>query len=480
MAEPAHPERDAGAAGGTAAAPAPTRFETRLAARGLPLAAAFARASARARAEVAAPTPHAAAIRDVAAGVAAPVLISYTAWLLHDAAARGIGRVYFLARDGQVLLQIARALAPRLAPGIECRYLYASRQAWLRNVADLQATDAAHWLWWGVWQGFVPGETTLGNLLLRLGVPGDDLRPELAAAGFGPEAHARPLGPEEVARLEAFFRTEAFAAALARSRAANRRLMRAYLAQEGLFDGTPAAMVDIGWAGNLHAALAGAQEAAGVAPAHGYYFGFNRKLLPERAALRSRYLYGYEDGAADPEFKPRFVQELVEIYVEIFCAADHGTLAGFRAAGDRVVPELAPGWEARMRAWGLGELRRTVAAVAARLDPAALTPAALREMRGPVRDLIEAFWLDPTAAEARAWGAFPVEIGEGHGARALPLAEPYRAADAMGLIAGRARMRRHKYFWTEGALAMTPAALRAALVTLRAARDRVRGDASAP
>lgn len=476
MAEPACPEMSPGAAG------APTRFEALLVAGGGPLSAEFARAAAAARAEAAVPTPYAAAIRDVAAGVAAPLLIGCTAWLLRDAAARGIERVYFLARDGQVLLQIAQALAPRIAPGIACRYLYASRQAWLRNVADLQATDSGHWLWWGVWQGFVPGETTLENLLLRLGVPGGDLDGELAAAGFGPETHGRPLGQGDLARLEAFFRTEAFAAALARSRAANRRLMRAYLAQEGAFDGTPAAMVDIGWAGNLHAALAGAQEAEGVAPARGYYLGFNRKQLPDRAGLRSRYLYGFEDtdGDAEPPLKPRFAQELVEIYLEIFCAADHGTLVGFREADGRVVPELAPGWEARMRAWGLPQLRATLTAVAARLDPDMLTPAALMALRPTLRDLVEAFWLDPTAAEARAWGAFPVEIGEGHGARALPLAEPYRAADAAALVAGRARMRRHKYFWTEGALAMTPAPLRAGLVALRAARDRVRGAGSAP
>ena len=55
-----------------------------------------------------------------------------------------------------MLLEIAERLAPRLGLDLECRYLYASRQAWLRNVADLGATDAGHWLWWGVWQGFVP------------------------------------------------------------------------------------------------------------------------------------------------------------------------------------------------------------------------------------------------------------------------------------------------------------------------------------
>ncbi len=451
----------------------PNRFEALLAA-GPPAAARFAAASARARAAVPAATPHEAALRDVAAGVAAPLLAGYAAWLLLDAERRGIRRVYFLARDGQVLLDLARRLAPRLGLGIECRYLYASRQAWLRNVADLQATDAGHWLWWGVWQGFVPGESTLQNLKRRLGVGGDDLDAGLAALGFPPETHDRPLRAADAERLEAFFRTDGFAAALGRSRDDNRRLLRDYLAQEGLFDGTPAAMVDIGWAGNLHAALAEAQAAEGVAPAHGYYFGYNQKRLAAWREACSRFQYDFADGP-DPALKPGFKQELVEIYIEIFCAADHGTLTGFRAEGGRVVPEIAPGGEARMQAWGLPVVRRTLAAVADGLDVDGLDLAATLALRAPIRDLLEAFWMRPTPAEARAWGAFPVEIGEGHGSRAVPLAEPYRPADLAPLVTGRARLRKHLYFWTEGALAMTPRPLAATLRALRAARGRRAG-----
>jgi hypothetical protein len=84
----------------------------------------------------------------------------------------------------------------------------------------------------------------------------------------------------------------------------------------------------------------------------------------------------------------------------------------------------------------------------------------------------------PTPEEARAWGAFPVEIGEGDGGRALGLAEPYRPADLPGLLAGRTGMRKHKYFWVEGGLALTPPALRTSLRTLRAARARLRPGAA--
>ena len=191
-------------------------------------------------------------------------------------------------------------------------------------------------------------------------------------------------------------------------------------------------MVDIGWAGNLHAALAAAQAAEGVAPAHGYYFGFNEKRLAAFAEARSRFQYDFEDGP-EPAFKPGFHQELVEIYLEIFCAADHGTLTGFRAEAGRVGPVLAPGAAARMRALGLPLYRRTLVAVVDALDPAALDLAALEGMRGPIRDLLEAFWMRPTPEEAARLGRLPGRDRRGrrrprHGARrALPPGRPARA-----------------------------------------------------
>jgi hypothetical protein len=136
-----------------------TRYERRLeaaAADGLALAADFARAARAARAAVPAADARAAALRDVAAGVAAPMLAAYVLWILGEAAARGTVRIHFLARDGQVLWELARRLAPRLHPGIDCRYLAASRQIWTRAIS---AAPDHHWLWYGAGPG-----TTLAEL----------------------------------------------------------------------------------------------------------------------------------------------------------------------------------------------------------------------------------------------------------------------------------------------------------------------------
>lgn len=69
-------------------------------------------------------------IWDTACNVAGPLLFGFVHWCLSQAAARGLRRIYFVARDGQLLHHIAARLAPAWGFAIECRYLHGSRQAW--------------------------------------------------------------------------------------------------------------------------------------------------------------------------------------------------------------------------------------------------------------------------------------------------------------------------------------------------------------
>lgn len=65
----------------------------------------------------------------VTAYVLAPMLCSYILWVLNEAVKSGKQRLYFLARDGWQMYQIANVLCTELQLPIECRYLYCSRYA---------------------------------------------------------------------------------------------------------------------------------------------------------------------------------------------------------------------------------------------------------------------------------------------------------------------------------------------------------------
>ena len=84
-------------------------------------------------------------LRDIAVSVAAPILTAYVIWILRQAQVRQLARIYFLARDGEVLLKIAQELAPQIYPEVELRYLYVSRQA--LRMPGLTKINKAFWEW---------------------------------------------------------------------------------------------------------------------------------------------------------------------------------------------------------------------------------------------------------------------------------------------------------------------------------------------
>lgn len=441
-----------------AAAFPPTRYERRLdaaAAGGDMLAAAFARAARVARATVPAAGPREAALRDVAAGVAAPMLAAFVLWILHDARDRGLVRVHFLARDGQVLHEIARRLAPRLAGApVDVRYLAASRQIWTRAISG---SADHHWLFYGD----LP-DTSLADVLRRLAVPAETVAADLAALGFESAARERPLAPAEFARLRGWLAGPGFAAAATPARAANRRRLLAHLAQEGVLAPGPAAIADLGWSGSLHDALSALLAAEGRAPLDCYLFGIERVKDTTWLDRRRGYFFDFNRGEgrdlfARPEERRGFL--------EVFCAADHGTVTGLRDGPDgRIEVETDPGWAGPVAAWGLGTVRAAIAAFAEALASGGvsgdLAAAEIRAVRPVIGDLLEEFWLRPEPGEARAWGAFPFNLGEGHGSFIAPLAEPFGLADLTKGLRGAKGLRKHEHFWIEGALATTPAGVR--------------------
>jgi hypothetical protein len=100
------------------------------------LGARLALASRAARTAVPAAPGRETAIRDVAAGVAAPALVMFASWLLAESRRRGLEQLRFLSRDGQVLHELARRLATASGGGPDLEYVYSSRITW-----SLAATD---------------------------------------------------------------------------------------------------------------------------------------------------------------------------------------------------------------------------------------------------------------------------------------------------------------------------------------------------
>jgi FMN phosphatase YigB (HAD superfamily) len=429
-------------------------------------------------------TPEDAALWNVAAGVVAPTLVSFVLWVLSTAQRRGSRRVCFLSRDGQVLAKIARVLADRARLPLDVSYLYASRHCWnFAGVGDASERD----LWW-IWDK--TDAMTVPIVLARARLEPDEVAAELEAAGLPRARWKEPLDDAGVEKLRAVLRDARVRGIVAQRAAQARALLVRYLEQEGLLaEDSRWTLVDVGWRGSMQDAVLRVLDMIGrkdAAPS-GLYFGLLRYGADrERAA-------GPPPGEREAFFVDEYrevgmrgaVDRLIAI-MEMFCAADHGTLVDLREDAGRIVPVLAEEVNAELVAWGL----RTVHASACRfaellpLDDGLVDWSA--DLRPAVADVIRAFRMSPEEAEARMWTQFPWEDGLGGATTKNRIGRSFGWGDVLRAVWTGEYEAHRRGLWAEGCLAVSPAPVRRSMQaavragrTWRGAARRVR-DVVAP
>ncbi len=188
---------------------------------------------------------------DIAAGVGGTVGVSFLVWMFDRARRLGLEKLYFIARDGEILMRMAEALPASYRQGIELRYLHANRrsvalaQAWLVGVGE--------WLDRGTWSAtarVLDGyhRVPFHNLCERIGLSPltlSEMAPELG--GLSPE---QPLPEERRDAFVAALGDPIVIAAVAEVAKERAELVAAYFTQEGLAEGA-AGLVDVGWTGQL-------------------------------------------------------------------------------------------------------------------------------------------------------------------------------------------------------------------------------------
>jgi hypothetical protein len=369
-----------------------------------------------------------AALLSVVTGVAGPAIFAAASWALLSAQSDGIAVLYFVARDGEILLAAAELLQRELglAPDIECRYLYGSRLAW--HLPTLNLNDGP---------GFVAalrallapyGPGTLRELLKRLDLSDEEMNAALADALPGAALDA-PLGDRQAELVDALA-ASALVQSMARSRAAAAyESMVGYLRQEKMLSGRRVALVDIGWLGQSSASLVAVAADQGTQVTC-YFVGGLCGRGSEHAPRDSR---AFLIDARGLESKQR--RTLVYL-LESFCAGSGGSTIGYARAGDRWVPRLdADGGSVTAR-WGLADyqalVRRYVQVVGQAVAKAGceISLPDLQALRPALIANLRALWRYPSYAEAELWGSFPFEEDDG----LTVLARPVDRDDLLGYL----------------------------------------------
>jgi hypothetical protein len=417
------------------------------------MSSALAGASRLARLNVSAKAQREVVLRDVTAGVVGPVLTAYVLWLLRRARDIGLARLYFLARDGQVLLSIAQQLNDRLGLNLDLRYLYASRQAW--NPAATFAGSATELAW--IWD--TTDTLTADMVLRRTKVAPEAIASELERTGLPQPTWQRQLSTAEREALGRVLSADEVKRRILAAAALERGLLLRYFEQERLLEDVPYGIIDLGWYGSMQKALAAVLGGAGRAAPPGFYFALHKGGIVDEAPLdREAYYFDERSGTGYIDAVPNLIA-----LMEMFCTADHGTTVGFDEGDGAVRPVFREPVNSSAIAWGLPVLRETVGAFVDNLlvDSRYVDPFA--DVRGPVTAVLTEFSRHPTNREAVAWGAFPWEDGLGTDTVRNRFAQPYGPRDLLEAIRKGSIRPQHRAAWIEGSLALSPAPLRVAL-----------------
>lgn len=331
-------------------------------------------------------------IWDNGANLVGPVFYGYVKWLLGEAEQRKLPRLYFVARDGQIMLKIAQVIQSFRPGPVECRYLYGSRGAWVP--ASLFEIDAFHLNW-------ILERTpslSLRDIFSRIEVTPENHRALLESSGFAEATWGAPVTKAQLARLPDVLRTPALSSEIKKVAEVKREKFLQYLRQEGVFEHDQVAMVDLGGNGSLKQALT---QVCANSPDQlkpqvlGFYFGLIRSPLRQGDGF-----FGYINSVY-PKAMLGFL--FTGQLLECFTAADHGQTRGYEK-GHPILSQLD---NPAVTAWGLPVLHEGALAFCRAY-------AALDDSSCPPPDYLKAtsaalmlFFEKPTLEEIKIWGAFP-------------------------------------------------------------------------
>ena len=431
------------------------RFEKRLDASSgdnSGLGALLAGASRLTRLQVAETHPDIPAARvRVVAGVAAPLLSGYVLWCLQQARRAGVRRLYFVARDGEVMLRLAQRLAPALGLDLDLRYLQGSRRAWLLPAMTTLDADRL---------ASVMGreeKVTVRSCTSWVDLEPEEVRDVLRRHGFAAGTYDEVIDARAMKRLVDLLVGEL--GEVVTSRAARRtEAVGRNMRDLGLLDEEPYGLVDIGWQGTVGRLLTSVLEPmGGRPPALECYYGLDAPSHEAPGRSPRGYMYDNWRGLG--------VGRTTDLWValEMFTAALTGRVEGYELVDGVAVPVHGEPNSAAT-AWGLHGQHAVLDAfgdaLAAHID--LVDPWV--DVRGVTYDALTDFWGEPRPDEVEAYGDYPFEAD----AETYPIARPFTLSEVVrGLSVGRLRLRR-RGTWPAGTR-------RTASIPLRTAQHVVGG-----
>ncbi|MGI8502906.1 MAG: HAD family hydrolase [Hassallia sp.] len=341
-------------------------------------------------------------IWDTTASAIAPMLFGFVHWCLEEAQKKGIQRLYFVARDGQILHKIAEVICRNWGYTIDCCYLYGSRKAW--HLPAFQEIGEFELFWILFNTQAVTEFVSIRSICNRVEISPEQIKEVLSRYGFPVAKWDLDLKPHERDLLKQIF-TEKEVTELIISTAANyRENVIGYFRQEALDDGVPFGIVDVGWSGRTQCSFSKLLSIAGFYPESGvcgFYFALPHRLKP----FQNDSLLAYFDDVDKSCVSDDLWQ--YKCLLELLFAADHGSTKGYEQCGEHYTPVLGSAKNEEAINWGLyvmqgAAIEFTEQIITNLSQQECATKLFLKASEILVKELV----LNPSRQEAEVFGSF--------------------------------------------------------------------------
>ena len=338
---------------------------------------------------------------DVCDHVLAPTLNGFVLWVLKEALNAGKKRLYFLARDGYLMYRAASVYCKRLNLPIECRYLSCSRYSIRIPMFHLDMDEAMNY----ICRGGI--NVTMTKILNRAGLTRMQKERLLAESDIGWKKDDMIPYAKLAEIREKLEQNDYFMECVKKHSEEAMPDLEGYLIQEGLFDGTPSALVDSGWVGSMQKVLnqliADIQKKNGFAAQihlEGYYWGLYE--LPLGIKPEEYHCYYFPPG--------RNIREKVQfsncLFEGIF-SAPHGMTMGYKKENGRYRPIYGEISDKQKKFMELTEQRlmKTTEQISSGLCRDDLATLDCKKDHQIIRKLLGMFMSEPTVHEAEIYGS---------------------------------------------------------------------------
>jgi len=337
-------------------------------------------------------------IWNTGANVIAPVFFGFVHWVLEEAKRQGIQRLYFMARDGQILWKIAQIICRKWGYDIDCQYLYGSRQAFhFPSIQEIGETEQE-------WLFDKPPFFSVRLVCDRVNIQPEQIADALTRHGFPMEIWDKNLTEQEFTALKAAFQDREIIDLIVDLAAIYREKAIGYFKQAGIGDGTSFAIVDSGWTGRSQRSFSKILAIGNIYPpggVPGFYFGLERRITP------------FSTDRLIPYFlEPDAITERRSLssspILELFLAADHGSTVRYEKQDDRYIPILRSEKNEKGLEWGVLVQQQAILDFTERLtDHLQPEECEVRYFHQITEDLLKTFIHSPNKEEAQVFGSQP-------------------------------------------------------------------------